>query len=284
MGLANDLGKGIGGIFSNPSVLLLAGLGIGLFIFRDPIQKAFANFGIQIGNLFSPAGAIQQAGADAGQAVFDAGASTGSAVFDAGEAFGDFIGQANANIQQQLDNFIKSFPSDVAVPVQNVTQDVSDSALKATEEGGPLSQLFDLITGGAQDDQFMGFVAGPEGSNINPAFQGPTQPIPEFEDLPFFQQVPLTGLAEVEPAPLPPQEGFGSESLLLGGGPSFIGGTTTFGDAIVDTLSEVLNIFPHLTASQARDALEEFPNLTANEFAQIDPDVINIIGAGNTNF
>jgi len=73
-----------------------------------------------------------------------------------------------------------------------------------------------------------------------------------------------------------------SNPFGIGGGGSFIGGTTTFGDSsnIVDTLSEVLNIFPNLTASQAADALAQNVGLTANEFAQVDPDIINISSAG----
>jgi len=68
----------------------------------------------------------------------------------------------------------------------------------------------------------------------------------------------------------------------LGGGLSFIGGTTTFGDQsnLVDTLSEVLNIFPNLTASQAANALFANPDLTANEFAQITPFQPSISSAG----
>jgi len=68
----------------------------------------------------------------------------------------------------------------------------------------------------------------------------------------------------------------------LAGGGSFIGGTTTFGDQtnIVDTLSEVLAIFPQLTASQASNALFSNPNLTANDFAQITPIQPSISSAG----
>jgi len=73
-----------------------------------------------------------------------------------------------------------------------------------------------------------------------------------------------------------------SDPFGLGGGEGFIGGKTTFGDSgeIVDTLSEVLSIFPNLTASQAADALTENVGLTKNEFAQVDPDIINISSAG----
>ena len=70
-----------------------------------------------------------------------------------------------------------------------------------------------------------------------------------------------------------PKDEFG-----LGGGPTFVSGVTTFGDNLVDTLSEVLSIFPDLSASQARDTLEEFPGLTGSQFRLIDPDVINITG------
>lgn len=62
----------------------------------------------------------------------------------------------------------------------------------------------------------------------------------------------------------------------IGGGPSFEGGTTTFGGGIVDTLTEALAIFPQLTASQARDVLEENPDLTQSQFRLVEPDVLNI--------
>ena len=70
-----------------------------------------------------------------------------------------------------------------------------------------------------------------------------------------------------------PKDEFG-----LGGGLTFVSGVTTFGDNLVDTLSEVLSIFPNLTASQARDALEENPGLTGSQFRFINPDIINITG------
>jgi len=66
------------------------------------------------------------------------------------------------------------------------------------------------------------------------------------------------------------------DEFAIGGGPSFEGGITTFGGGIVDTLTEVLALFPDLTASQARDILSENPDLTQSEFRLLDPDVINI--------
>lgn len=70
-----------------------------------------------------------------------------------------------------------------------------------------------------------------------------------------------------------------ADELGFGGGPSFMGGVTTLGNNIIDSLSEVLSIFPGLTASQARDALEENPGLTGSQFGLINPDVINISNA-----
>ena len=74
-----------------------------------------------------------------------------------------------------------------------------------------------------------------------------------------------------------PKDEFGLVTVTPGS--TFTGaGITTFGDNLVDTLSEVLSIFPQLTASQARDALEENPGLTGSQFRLINPDIINITG------
>ena len=74
-------------------------------------------------------------------------------------------------------------------------------------------------------------------------------------------------------------------SFTIGGGKftnslGFVGGKTTFGDNVVDTLSEVLKLFPKLTAGQARDALSQNKGLTATQFKQINPDVINLSSEG----
>jgi len=66
----------------------------------------------------------------------------------------------------------------------------------------------------------------------------------------------------------------------LGGGPSFIGGTTTLGSNIVDTLNEVLQAFPNLSASQAANLLESNQGLTQTEFSMISPFNPSISSAG----
>jgi hypothetical protein len=60
----------------------------------------------------------------------------------------------------------------------------------------------------------------------------------------------------------------------------FVGGKTTMGDNVVDTLSEVLKLNPKLSASQARDALNEFKGLSPEQFLKVNSDVINLSNAG----
>jgi len=137
---AKDAGSSIGGFFNNPGIVAIAALGIGLFIFREPITKALQGLGGSLSNLFSPSGAIQAAGAEAGQfvfnigqevggAVFDAGAAAGQSVFDAGAAAGDFFGGLQNQFDQFITNLGRTLPSDIAIGTQNVLFD-ADKALQ----------------------------------------------------------------------------------------------------------------------------------------------------------
>ncbi len=58
------------------------------------------------------------------------------------------------------------------------------------------------------------------------------------------------------------------------GGPSFIGGTVR--ENPVDTLSEVINLFPGISASQAADFLAEYSGISPTDALRIDPDIRNI--------
>lgn len=106
-----------------------------------------------------------------------------------------------------------------------------------------------------------------------PDFSGTTviQPIPEDR--------PLT-LAEFTPSPEPVltptiESLLPSEQIFIGGGESFIGGTIR--ENPIDTLSEVLNLFPELSASQAADFLAEFSGISPTNALRIDPDISNIV-------
>jgi len=117
----------------------------------------------------------------------------------------------------------------------------------------------------------------------------PTKNIPDTSDLPFgglFDFLGLTpaqkfaldkGLSPEQEAQIivPPSDIFG-----FGGGGSFMGGVTTLGSNIVDTLTEVLQAFPNLTASQAANLLESNQGLTQTEFSFINPFNPSISSAG----
>jgi len=114
--------------------------------------------------------------------------------------------------------------------------------------------------------------------------QDPAENIPDTSNLPFGGLFDFLGLTPAQQF-AKDKGGFDvpiNDPTNLGGGLSFIGGTTTFGDDknLVDTLSEVLNIFPNLTASQAANALFSNPDLTPNQFAQITPIQPSISSAG----
>jgi len=64
-----------------------------------------------------------------------------------------------------------------------------------------------------------------------------------------------------------------TDQVFSGGGVSFIGGVVR--ENPVDTLTEVLNLFPELSASQAADFLNEFLGISPTDALRIDPDIIN---------
>jgi len=238
---AKSAGSGIGAFFNNPGVVAIALIGAGLFIFRKPISEAVQSLTSGIGGLFSTSGPIFGAGQEAGQfvfnigqevggSVFDAGAAAGQSVFDAGKAFGDFVGSTQQSIDQQLQNFFKTFPSDVSIGAQNVVQDVSDSALKAAEEGGPLTGLFD----------FFGGLFGPE--NIPPEFQGPAIFPQTGESTLLDPDRPLDLFQFAEQFGIQPTEAFKIEKQF--------GGLDFEAIAAIPTFGEVLAENPELTASQ----------------------------------
>lgn len=65
-----------------------------------------------------------------------------------------------------------------------------------------------------------------------------------------------------------------TEQTFQSGGVGFIGGTIR--ENPIDTLSEVINLFPELSSSQARDFLNEFSGISPTDALRIDPDVSNI--------
>jgi len=245
---AKSAGSGIGAFFNNPGVVAIALIGVGLFIFREPISKAVQSLTSGIGGLFSTSGPIFGAGQEAGQfvfnigqdvggAVFDAGAAAGQSVFDAGQAFGDFVGSTQNQIDQTLKNFFDSQKADLDNFISEFTQDtqenlgsLGDTAQKAAEEGGPLTGIFDF---------FNNIVNPPD----QLPFQGPSiDPTTGFSILPLDPDRPLDLFSFAKQFDIQPTEAFKIEKQF--------GGLDFEAIAAIPTFGEVLAENPNLTASQ----------------------------------
>lgn len=123
-------------------------------------------------------------------------------------------------------------------------------------------------------------------------FTGREEDRPPVEVIPDIIPAPVNGRdertqrrlqqpSEVLPPP-PPVEVISElpvEQTFGFGGTGFIGGTVR--ENPIDTLSEVLQFFPELTASQAADFLAETGGtILPSQVELVDPDIKNIIAAG----
>jgi len=264
MAVAKSIGSGLGAIFNNPGALALGLVAVGLFIFRDKIsnfvQTGFDNFKFPEIKLpeFPTFPDI----------TFPDFPQFPEITFP---EFPDFT-NIFQGFQDQLDSIVGGTIGGTTVSPTNppseptpVDDPVLDSPLGPITPGENCVLMPDGTVVCDSGPTFDVCVAFPElcqtgPSNTDPfdgseGFIGPVQP----------------------PGTLPTQPGF-----EVGPGSPFIGGpgtgmdvpltgVTTFGDNLIDTLSEVLNIFTNLTASQASNLLFDNPGLTGNEFAQLNP-------------
>lgn len=274
MAKAKTAGQFAGGFFNNPGIIILGALAIVFLFFRGDIRQAFASIGEGFGqiNIEAP---------DITFPPINIGLPGISDIFPEATAGGDPVplSQPGEGLPNPADAPTDPTPVDVAL---NPPPGVEPTPVSEINPEFPESSLFEFNPPG-----IVGFgVLGESLQGIPEETAAAVGIVPgtSFDDAIRLLEEFLAGGATVAespaPTPTPTQEGaivVGAESAL-GGGPSFEGGVTTFAnlDEIVDSLSEVLQIFPSLTASQARDALSEFPDLTFGEFALIDPDVINI--------
>jgi len=278
--VSRSAGSAFGGFFNNPGIVAIAALGIGLFIFREPIIKALSGLGGSLSNLFSPAGAIQAAGAEAGQfvfnlgqgagqavfgagqeagqAVFEAGQQAGQAVFGAGQATGDFIGAGFADIQQQIDNFFKVQQSNFDIFTSNTQKDI-DEALAGVGQFG-----------GEQGENILGFFQE-QADKFNNLFSGssPTVLTQEQIDqanlafqLPGAQPTTFTDISQLPPSTLDPDrpldlfqfaQQFGITPVEAFKIEKGFGGLDFEAIAAIPTFGEILAENPNLTASQIAD-------------------------------
>jgi len=264
-------GQFAGGFFNNPGVVILGALAIVFLFFRGDIRQAFASIGEGFGQINIEAPDITFPPINIGFPD----------PFPEATAGGDPVplSQPGEGLLNPADMPTDPTPVDVAL---NPPPGVEPTPISEINPEFPESSLFEFNPPGIVGFGVLG--ENLQGISEETATAAGIVPGTSFEDairlLDQFLAGDTGAAVTPAPAPTPTQEGaivVGEESAL-GGGPSFEGGTTTFAnlDEIVDSLSEVLQIFPSLTASQARDTLSEFPGLTFREFAVIDPDVINI--------
>lgn len=273
MARTKKAGQFAGGFFNNPGVIIAAVAIAFIAFFRGDIRQAFASIGEGFGQINIEAPDITFPPINIGFPD----------PFPDATAGGDPVplSQPGEGLPNPADMPTDPTPVDVAL---NPPEGVEPTPISEINPEFPESSLFEFNPPGIVGFGVLGDTL--QGISEETATAAGIVPGTSFEDaqillkefLAFGPQVAES--PEPTPTPEPTQEGaivVGAESAL-GGGPSFEGGATTFGnlDEIVDTLSEVLQIFPSLTASQAADALSEFTGLTFEEFAQIDPDVINI--------
>jgi len=270
---ARAAGSFLGGITNNLGFVGIA-IAIGaLIIFREPIQNAFSNFGKSITEGIGGIGASITEGFSG--LKFPELPEINFPEFPALPDFTGFFEDFSKRQESILDAFLSTFnfSTDIPKPQKMVENtgliDFSKCQCGATITQDAFGNVFSECkqcqdTALPSQDPSLNVPSG----DLGGLFGGG---LLDFLGLTPAQEFAISkGGIDIQP-----QNNFG-----IGGGPSFIGGSTTFGNNIVDTLSEVLNIFPNLTASQAADALAENQGLTANQFALVDPDIINISSAG----
>lgn len=233
-------GSFLGGLANNPGIVIIAVVIGGLFLFRDRISGAFASVGESFGNL----GAIQFPDIQLPSINFPEITfptfefpDVAGAVGGAVEGAGEAVGEAFGGAGESVTDFFSGLQ-------EQFNEFISDIPSIETPPVGD-TDFTESGQAGARSDR-----------------GGETEPT--LEDT--FRTIEEAGIIQVSPI----------DEFGIGGGPSFEGGTTTFGGGIVDTLTEVLALFPSLTSSQARDVLEENPDLTQSEFRLLDPDILNI--------
>ncbi len=235
MGILSDLSK-------NPSFLLIAGIGVALFVFRDKISE--------FTSAISGGAAAAGTAGEITQTALDTLAGNQKGLIDALEnlnkGFGQFQTDVNTNFGLINQGF-GQFQTDVGNQFSGL--------------GNFFTNLFNQNK--QQEEKF----------DIDPSSQDAIDNPLNIVDPPFVQKIlpqgfneQVTGVSFGTEVIVPAGDEFG-----IGGGSGFIGGVTTFGDNLVDTLGEVLQAFPNLSASQAANLLADNQGLTQSQFKFINP-------------
>jgi len=270
------VGAGIGTALSSPfglGLLAVGAIGLGLFIFKDRISEFFA------GLKFPEIPAIELPTINLPTINFPE--------FPAFPELPDFSGLFEG-FQQQQTNFLQGitdlFKGGAIPQPQKMVEDTGllsqEDVLKCQCGSSIVQDAF----GNVNEVCKQCAVTDTALPSLDPALNIPQLEVPPFAGSLEF----LIGSGQIGGSP-PPQPLLEQEAEIiipavdisgLGGGLSFIGGTTTLGSNIVDTLSEVLQAFPDLTASQAANLLSSNQGLTQTEFSMISPFNPSISSAG----
>jgi len=279
-GKARAAGSFLGGLANNPAVVIIALVLGGLFIFRDRISAAVGGLGEAIGGGLGDIN-IQLPEIKLPEINFPEFNFPEIQFPDFASLFENFFNQQN----DLLSSLAGQTVGDITIPpdtMVNPDGTVTSSTPPTSSGGGATQEQQDFAQARAAAFDTLFNVDVLTGTQIQEAISNI-----EFGDFAALSAL-VTSILSLANFPEDQSGGGGgfvvpaSDPTGLGGGGSFIGGTTTFGDQtnIVDTLSEVLAIFPDLSASQAANALFANPDLTANEFAQITPFQPSISSAG----
>lgn len=247
----------LGGLFNNPGVLVLGVVAILLLFFQKDIRQAFGSLGEGIS-----------------------------------EGIGG-LGDIDINLPEF--NFPDiSFP-DITFP----SFDFPDITFPSFDFGDPFAGVADFFAPKVEEermdvpfgdtDQIIDIVPDVTGGRADRLRDVIDPVIPERDpaldlepsDAELFARdfpepfVPISPTPE--PQPITPSILPEPISPITGtGGPSFEGGTIF--ENPLDTLSEVIDLFPGITASQAADFLNENFGISPSAALAIGPDVINIAG------
>jgi len=298
-------GSFLGGLANNPAIVIIALVLGGLFIFRDKISEGLGGLGEGLLNIDLPDinfPEIKLPDITFPEFNFPEFKFPDFKFPDFTDVFSGFQTQldelfknqasilAGQTVQGQGEGQLIDIPEDTIVnpdgTVSSTTPPTSTGAgATAADLAFPQARaeafdtLFDLdVLTGSQIQSAISNIAFGDFSALAALIVSIQSLASEQQDpttQPMQELLPLDNMGIGFDVP------FNDPTGLAGGG-SFIGGTTTFGDQtnIIDTLSEVLGIFPNLTASQAANALFANPDLTANQFAQITPIQPSISSAG----
>jgi len=229
------IGAALGGFFTNPAVLLISALGIGLFIFRDKISEFFSS------------------------AISD---------FEFPEfKFPDF------NITLPEFNFPDfEFPEFPSFDFPTLPNLCSLFGIGCDEQTEDFESSEGLLTQGERDLCQCGssIVQDSSGLVTETCKQcgPPPQMNPDLLDEPSDAELFAKDFPEpfVEPPPpivVDPALDIPEDVIFEGGGPSFIGGS--IGQNPVDTLTEVIDLFPKISASGAANFLFQFSGISPSE-------------------